>query len=534
MSDNPIPSDAESGGDADTNEPRNKPYDYVLPSFSMTNFLTSSVFASHSFSNGLVFDSRVYKPLSDVTPVLITDSTNAQHMAVIKDFVIHSVNTSSNPPVIVTQPQSTTVYAGTDASFSVAATGSAPLAYGWRFEDASIPGATASAYTRSNAQPTDVGSYVVVITNFFGSVTSSPAILTVSTAPHIITQPHPQSVSAGQSAMFSITASGAAPLAYQWRFNGTDISGATASAFTKTNAQSADQGNYSVFITNSAGSTSSAPASLTVTVAGQTSVIAQWNFSNTNGSTTSPAPSLGVGVASLVGGTTPTSPAFATGSSTDPNPTNSAWNSTTYPAQGTANKTAGAQFKVSTLGWQNIVIRWDTRASNTGSKYTRLQYTTNGTIFIDYPAATSVSAATVFEPKTNSLVAVPGVDNNTNFAFRIVAEFESTAVNDANANYAPASTTYAPSGTARFDMVTVSGIPSTPALAAPPTLGQVGFTNQQFSFSLIGSVGSNYVIQAATNLNTSNWIALRTNASPFTYTESNSFPARFYRAIALP
>jgi len=82
--------------------------------------------------------------------------------------------------------------------------------------------------------------------------------------------------------------------------------------------------------------------------------------------------------------------------------------------------------------------------------------------------------------------------------------------------------------------VTVSGIPSTPALAAPPTLGQVGFTNQQFSFSLIGSVGSNYVIQAATNLNTSNWIALRTNASPFTYTESNSFPARFYRAIALP
>src|SRR5205814_407560 len=88
LSDNPIPSDAESGGDPDTNDPRSKPYDYVLPSFAMTNALTNVVFASHSFSNGLVFDSRVYTPLADVSPVLQTDSSNAQHMAVLKDFTI--------------------------------------------------------------------------------------------------------------------------------------------------------------------------------------------------------------------------------------------------------------------------------------------------------------------------------------------------------------------------------------------------------------------------------------------------------------
>jgi endonuclease/exonuclease/phosphatase family metal-dependent hydrolase len=88
LCDNPIPTDAESGGDPDTNLNRNKPYDYVLPAFSLTNALTNVVFASHSFPNGLVFDSRVYTPLSDVTPVQYNDATNCQHMGVVKDFKI--------------------------------------------------------------------------------------------------------------------------------------------------------------------------------------------------------------------------------------------------------------------------------------------------------------------------------------------------------------------------------------------------------------------------------------------------------------
>lgn len=533
LSDNPIPSDAESGGDPDTNEPRNKPYDYVLPSFSFTNFLTSSVFPSHSFSNGLVFDSRVYLPLTEVSPVLQFDSTNAQHMAVIKDFVIPGIASNTNPPAIVTQPQSANVYAGTDAKFSVLATGSAPLAYEWRFEGTSIPGAVASTYTRSNTQPADAGSYIVVVTNASGSITSAPAILSVSTAPHIITQPQSQTVVAGQSALFTVVATGAATLAYQWQFNNSDIAGATTSAYTRTNVQNVDQGNYSVVVTNSSGNTSSAPALLTVNSAGQSSAIAQWNFSNTNGSTTSPAPSIGTGVASLVGGVIPSSPVWATGSSTDPNPTNSAWNTTSYPAQGTANKTAGVQFKVSTVGWQNIVVRWDVRASGSASKYTRLQYTTNGTTFIDYPTANSL-AGTAFESKTNDLAGIPGVNNSTNFAFRIVAEFESSAINDANANYAPASSTYGTAGTLRYDMVTVSGVSIAATSAAPAILSQVGNSNQQFFFSLIGSPGSNYVIQATTDLNIPNWITLLTNISPFTFSESNGYAARFYRAVSSP
>jgi PKD repeat protein/endonuclease/exonuclease/phosphatase family metal-dependent hydrolase len=93
LSDNPIPTD--TTGNPNTNLPRNKPYDYVLPSFAMTNTLTPVVFPSHTFSNGLVFVSFSYTPLSDVPPVVAMDSSNCQHMAVIKDFLIPTLSSGA-------------------------------------------------------------------------------------------------------------------------------------------------------------------------------------------------------------------------------------------------------------------------------------------------------------------------------------------------------------------------------------------------------------------------------------------------------
>jgi endonuclease/exonuclease/phosphatase family metal-dependent hydrolase len=86
LSDNPIPVD--NNGNSNTSINRNHPHDYVLPSFPMTNTLTSLVLSTHTFPNGLVFDSRVYTPLSDVPPVQFGDSSNCQHMAVMKDFAV--------------------------------------------------------------------------------------------------------------------------------------------------------------------------------------------------------------------------------------------------------------------------------------------------------------------------------------------------------------------------------------------------------------------------------------------------------------
>ncbi|MEO6034562.1 MAG: immunoglobulin domain-containing protein [Verrucomicrobiota bacterium] len=84
------------------------------------------------------------------------------------------------------------------------------------------------------------------------------------TAPAIASQPVSQTVNEGNVASFMVSAGGTAPLIYQWKFQGTNIPGATNSLFTRENSQPSDAGNYSVSISNSFGSANSASASLTV------------------------------------------------------------------------------------------------------------------------------------------------------------------------------------------------------------------------------------------------------------------------------
>jgi N-acetyl-anhydromuramyl-L-alanine amidase AmpD len=132
------------------------------------------------------------------------------------------------------------------------------------------PGGNASITVNFTA-PATAGSYSVTFRMnnspgaFFGA--SVPLSINVaSAAPVITTQPQSQTVAQGASATFSVGASGAAPLSYQWKFNGVNISGANASSYTRSNAQVADQGNYSVTVSNGAGSVTSANASLMVKV----------------------------------------------------------------------------------------------------------------------------------------------------------------------------------------------------------------------------------------------------------------------------
>jgi len=499
LSDNAIPTDAEIGGNPNTNAGRDNPYDYVLPSFSFVTNLIPAVFPSNTFTNGLVFDSQVYTPLLDVFPVAYSDSHSSgmQHMAVVKDFriVYGTTNAPSDAPTILVQPQSQTVEPGSNATFTVTASGATTLYYQWRFGGGELSGATTSALAITNAQPVNAGSYTVVVTNAVGSVTSSPATLSVGSAPVITSQPESQSVTVGMTVNFSVTSTGTSPLAYQWRFNGANLTGATASSLTLANVQTADAGSYSVVITNIAGSTGSADAVLAVS-SSPDSIIVQWDFNSPtpDGITTTGTlvPSAGSGTASYIGGAAAAgSGEFATGSSTDPNTSdNSGWNTSNYPDATVGNKTAGVKFAVSTVGRQNISIRWDQRESNTGSKYVRLRYTTNGVDFIDFPTAVSVSG-TSFEPKTNSLVAFAGVNNNPNFAFQIVAEFESTATGAGGANYVAANSgsTYGTAGTVRFDMVTVSG-------SAIPSVTAPGITAQPITQAVNQGANATFTVQA--------------------------------------
>ncbi|MFM1770570.1 MAG: hypothetical protein RJA22_3099 [Verrucomicrobiota bacterium] len=201
--------------------------------------------------------------------------------------------------------------------------------------------------------------------------------------------------------------------------------------------------------------------------------LAQWTFNSpapdANTATGTLLPAVGAGTASLVGGV---SGGYAAGTATDPasgGTDNSGWNTTSYPAQGTLNKQAGVQIAVSTAGHRDISVAWEQRLSGTASRYARLQYSLNGTDFLDAGVIT-LSAAGAFAPQFQSLSGLPGVDNNPRFALRIVAEFESTATGAGAAGYVTASTSsYGSSGTIRLDVLTLRGIPLPPTPPASLT-----------------------------------------------------------------
>ena len=79
-------------------------------------------------------------------------------------------------------------------------------------------------------------------------------------------------------------------------------------------------------------------------------------------------------------------------------------------------------------------------------------------------------------------------------------------------------------------------LPATNPPALPPALNNLTLVGGQFQFLLTGSTGSNYIVQASTNLSDSFWVSLRTNAAPFTFVESNvvALPQRYYRGMVAP
>jgi Immunoglobulin domain/Immunoglobulin I-set domain len=192
--------------------------------------------------------------------------------------VSNSVGTvTSNPatltvtavPVITAQPENQTVAVGQTATFSVTAAGTGPLTYQWSKGGVPIAGATSSTYTTPATASGDSGStFTVTVTNSAGTATSNPATLTVTTAPVITVPPANQTVTAGQTATFSVTAAGTGPLTYQWDKGGVPITGATSSTYTTPATVSGDSGSsFTVTVTNSAGTATGGPATLTVTTA---------------------------------------------------------------------------------------------------------------------------------------------------------------------------------------------------------------------------------------------------------------------------
>lgn len=173
-------------------------------------------------------------------------------------------------PTISSQPQSQTATAGGSVTFSVTAGGSPAPTFQWTRNGADLAGATAAALVLSNVQAADAGTYAVVVRNSAGSVTSSPATLTVTPAGGgggggtlaITRHPSSHRVGHGSTVVFQVGAAGAT--GFQWRRNGAVLPGATGATLVISGASAAQAGEYSAVVNGAEGAATSNAASLEV------------------------------------------------------------------------------------------------------------------------------------------------------------------------------------------------------------------------------------------------------------------------------
>jgi hypothetical protein len=222
--------------------------------------IAQATFASYTVSNAQLASQGNYS-------VLVTNAGGSTTSS-------NAVLTVNAPPAITLQPVNRTVNQGNTTFLTVGVSGSPTLYYQWMFGGSNVSGATSNPYQIHDAQPSQAGGYFVVVTNSYGAVTSAVATVTVISPPAITSQPQSQNVGVGSNATFTVTATGG-NLSYQWLFNVAAIGGASSSAYTLTNAQSSNAGNYSVFVTNTLGTVMSSNAVLAVTQGGPPPLILQ-------------------------------------------------------------------------------------------------------------------------------------------------------------------------------------------------------------------------------------------------------------------
>ena len=214
------------------------------------------------------------------TAVTTTPDNGAQFSVTVSNSVgtatsntaILTVTSAAVAPSITSQPASLSLTAGQSATFSVATTGTAPMTYQWSKNGAAISGAVYSTYTTPVTTVADNGAqFNVLVSNSMGTATSNAAMLNVKAAviaPSITSQPASRTVNAGQTATFSVAATGTATLTYQWNKNGAAISSPNSTSYTTPVTSSSDNGaQFSVTVSNTAGTINSSAVSLTVTAA---------------------------------------------------------------------------------------------------------------------------------------------------------------------------------------------------------------------------------------------------------------------------
>ena len=190
LMDEPVPVD--NRNNPCSNAKRVAWYDHVLFSPSLESRLIPVEMPSQVFSDGLVFDSRVYTPLEDVPPVQYDDSDadQMQHMAVVRDFrLLHAKSPEVEPPVLEVAPVGVQASQGEPVVLAIVGSGGEPLSFRWLRDGEFVPGMTNQVLAIDSLQPEHMGTYMAVVANAAGSITSTPVTISlVIPEPEIVLQ----------------------------------------------------------------------------------------------------------------------------------------------------------------------------------------------------------------------------------------------------------------------------------------------------------------------------------------------------------
>lgn len=163
-----------------------------------------------------------------------------------------SVQITTEPPVILSQPADLTVFYGAPVSFSVSVTGANPSSFQWDKDGVPLAGATGTSYSIPSAGLEHAGVYGFSASNGLGAVASSNAVLSVVDAPAVLTlQPQDQASVEGGAVNLSAAATGTR-LGYQWFRGGEPLAGAANAVLILTNLMVSDSGYYQLCVSNSA------------------------------------------------------------------------------------------------------------------------------------------------------------------------------------------------------------------------------------------------------------------------------------------